>query len=45
MKTGRKLERDPYVVGNTFNNYFTTVLQVLWALFNESFSKDVSLII
>ena len=41
IKTGNKLESDPYLIGNTFNNYFMTVAKSLLPEINtnQSFSK------
>ena len=41
IKTGNKPESDPYLIGNTFNNYFTTVAKNLASKINtnQSFSK------
>ena len=41
IKTENKLESDPYLIGNTFNNYFMTVAKNLASKINtnQSFSK------
>ena len=41
IKTGSKLESDPYLIGNTFSNYFTIVAKNLASKINtnQSFSK------
>ena len=41
IKTGNKLESDPYLIANTFSNYFTIVAKNLASKINtnQSFSK------